>query len=160
MKEKDLLYKITVGVNKATEVIVQYSLFSQNSIIDGSIHHFCEARSKIISRITMFRHQAFSMIENYPDFYIPLDSREISNINDKNSILKLTKYLKNYYDVLGGLNYINVYFQDKYMALRAIQNIPILISRRRNMDWALRKAYQTKYKEFIQSMKKNLTYME
>ena len=160
MKEKDLLYKITVGVNKATEVIVQYSLFSQNSIIDGSIHHFCEARSKIISRITMFRHQAFSMIENYPDFYIPLDSREISNINDKNSILKLTKYLKNYYDVLGGLNYINVYFQDKYMALRAIQNIPILISRRRNMDWSLRKAYQTKYKEFIQSMKKNLTYME
>ena len=160
MKEKDLLYKITVGVNKATEVIVQYSLFSQNSIIEGSINHFCEARSKIISRITMFRHQAFSMIENYPDFYIPLDSREISNINDKNSILKLTKYLKNYYDVLGGLNYINVYFQDKYMALRAIQSIPILISRRHNMDWALRKAYQTKYKEFIQSMKKNLTYME
>ena len=160
MKEKDLLYKITVGVNQATEVIVQYSLFSQNSIIDGSIHHFCEARSKIISRITMFRHQAFSMIENYPDFYIPLDSREISNINDKNSILKLTKYFKNYYDVLGGLNYINVYFQDKYMALRAIQSIPILISRRHNMDWALRKAYQTKYKEFIQSMKKNLTYME
>ena len=160
MKEKELLYKITVGVNKATEVIVQYSLFSQNSIIDGSIHHFCEARSKIISRITMFRHQAFSMIENYPDFYIPLDSREISNINDKNSILKLTKYFKNYYDVLGGLNYINVYFQDKYMALRAIQSIPILISRRHNMDWALRKAYQTKYKEFIQSMKKNLTYME
>lgn len=160
MKEKDLLYKITVGVNQATEVIVQYSLFSQNSIIDGSIHHFCEARSKIISRITMFRHQAFSMIENYPDFYIPLDSREISNINDKNSILKLTKYLKNYYDVLGGLDYINVYFQDKYMALRAIQSIPILISRRHNMDWALRKAYQTKYKEFIQSMKKNLTYME
>ena len=160
MKKKDLLYKITVGVNKATEVIVQYSLFSQNSIIDGSIHHFCEARSKIISRITMFRHQAFSMIENYPDFYIPLDSREISNINDKNSILKLTKYFKNYYDVLGGLNYINVYFQDKYMALRAIQSIPILISRRHNMDWALRKAYQTKYKEFIQSMKKNLTYME
>lgn len=160
MKEKDLLYKITVGVNTATEVIVQYSLFSQNSIIEGSIHHFCEARSKIISRITMFRHQAFSMIENYPDFYIPLDSREISNINDKNSILKLTKYLKNYYDVLGGLDYINVYFQDKYMALRTIQNIPILISRRRNMDWSLRKAYQTKYKEFIQSMKKNLTYME
>lgn len=160
MKEKDLLYKITVGVNKATEVIVQYSLFSQNSIIEGSIHNFCEARSKIISRITMFRHQAFSMIENYPDFYIPLDSREISNINDKNSILKLTKYLKNYYDVLGGLDYINVYFQDKYMALRTIQNIPILISRRRNMDWSLRKAYQTKYKEFIQSMKKNLTYME
>ena len=160
MKEKDLLYKITVGVNQATEVIVQYSLFSQNSIIDGSIHHFCEARSKIISRITMFRHQAFSMIENYPDFYIPLDSREISNINDKNSILKLTKYLKNYYDVLGGLDYINVYFQDKYMALRAIQSIPILISRRRNMDWSLRKAYQTKYNEFIQSMKKNLTYME
>ena len=160
MKEKDLLYKITVGVNKATEVIVQYSLFSQNSIIDGSIHHFCEARSKIISRITMFRHQAFSMIENYQDFYIPLDSREISNINDKNSILKLTTYFKNYYDVLGGLNYINVYFQDKYMALRAIQSIPILISRRHNMDWALRKAYQTQYKEFIQSMKKNLTYME
>lgn len=160
MKEKDLLYKITVGVNKATEVIVQYSLFSQNSIIEGSIHNFCEARSKIISRITMFRHQAFSMIENYPDFYIPLDSREISNINDKNSILKLTKYLKNYYDVLGGLDYINVFFQDKYMALRTIQNIPILISRRRNMDWSLRKAYQTKYKEFIQSMKKNLTYME
>ena len=160
MKEKDLLYKITVGVNTATEVIVQYSLFSQNSIIEGSIHNFCEARSKIISRITMFRHQAFSMIENYPDFYIPLDSREISNINDKNSILKLTKYLKNYYDVLGGLDYINVYFQDKYMALRAIQSIPILISRRHNMDWALRKAYQTKYKEFIQSMKKNLTYME
>lgn len=160
MKEKDLLYKITVGVNTATEIIVQYSLFSQNSIIEGSIHHFCEARSKIISRITMFRHQAFSMIENYPDFYIPLDSREISNINDKNSILKLTKYLKNYYDVLGGLDYINVYFQDKYMALRTIQNIPILISRRRNMDWSLRKAYQTKYKEFIQSMKKNLTYME
>ena len=160
MKEKDLLYKITVGVNQATEVIVQYSLFSQNSIIDGSIHHFCEARSKIISRITMFRHQAFSMIENYPDFYIPLDSREISNINDKNSILKLTKYLKNYYDVLGGLDYINVYFQDKYMALRAIQSIPILISRRHNMDWALRKAYQTQYKEFIQSIKKNLTYME
>lgn len=160
MKEKDLLYKITVGVNQATEVIVQYSLFSQNSIIEGSIHHFCEARSKIISRITMFRHQAFSMIENYPDFYIPLDSREISNINDKNSILKLTKYLKNYYDVLGGLDYINVYFQDKYMALRAIQSIPILISRRRNMDWSLRKAYQAKYKEFIQSMKKNLTYME
>lgn len=160
MKEKDLLYKITVGVNTATEVIVQYSLFSQNSIIEGSIHNFCEARSKIISRITMFRHQAFSMIENYPDFYIPLDSREISNINDKNSILKLTKYLKNYYDVLGGLDYINVYFQDKYMALRTIQNIPILISRRRNMDWSLRKAYQTKYKEFIQSMKKNLTYME
>ena len=160
MKEKDLLYKITVGVNKATEVIVQYSLFSQNSIIDDSIHHFCEARSKIISRITMFRHQAFSMIENYPDFYIPLDSREISNINDKNSILKLTKYLKNYYDVLGGLDYINVYFQDKYMALRAIQSIPILISRRHNMDWALRKAYQTQYKEFIQSIKKNLTYME
>ena len=160
MKEKDLLYKITVGVNTATEVIVQYSLFSQNSIIEGSIHHFCEARSKIISRITMFRHQAFSMIENYPDFYIPLDSREISNINDKNSILKLTKYLKNYYDVLGGLDYINVYFQDKYMALRTIQNIPILISRRRNMDWSLRKAYQTKYKEFIQSMKKNLTYKE
>ena len=160
MKEKDLLYKITVGVNTATEVIVKYSLFRQNSIIEGSIHHFCEARSKIISRITMFRHQAFSMIENYPDFYIPLDSREISNINDKNSILKLTKYLKNYYDVLGGLDYINVYFQDKYMALRAIQSIPILISRRRNMDWALRKAYQTKYKEFIQSMKKNLTYME
>ena len=160
MKEKDLLYKITVGVNTATEVIVQYSLFSQNSIIEGSIHNFCEARSKIISRITMFRHQAFSMIENYPDFYIPLDSREISNINDKNSILKLTKYLKNYYDVLGGLDYINVYFQDKYMALRTIQNIPILISRRRNMDWSLRKAHQTKYKEFIQSMKKNLTYME
>ena len=161
MKEKDLLYKITVGVNKATEVIVQYSLFSQNSIIgDGLTQHFCEARSKIISRFTMFRHQAFSMIENYPDFYIPLDSREISNINDKNSILKLTKYLKNYYDVLGGLDYINVYFQDKYMALRAIQSIPILISRRRNMDWSLRKAYQTKYKEFIQSMKKNLTYME
>lgn len=160
MKEKDLLYKITVGVNTATEVIVQYSLFSQNSIIEGSIHHFCEARSKIISRITMFRHQAFSMIENYPDFYIPLDSREISNINDKNNILKLTKYLKNHYDVLGGLDYINVYFQDKYMALRAIQSIPILISRRRNMDWSLRKAYQTKYKEFIQSMKKNLTYME
>lgn len=160
MKEKDLLYKITVGVNTATEVIVQYSLFSQNSIIEGSIHNFCEARSKIISRITMFRHQAFSMIENYPDFYIPLDSREISNINDKNSILKLTKYLKNYYDVLGGLDYINVYFQDKYMALRTIQNIPILISRRRNMDWSLRKAHQTKYKEFIQSMKKNLTYIE
>ena len=108
----------------------------------------------------MFRHQAFSMIENYQDFYIPLDSREISNINDKNSILKLTTYFKNYYDVLGGLDYINVYFQDKYMALRAIQNIPILISRRRNMDWSLRKAYQTKYNEFIQTMKKNLTYME
>ena len=160
MNEKDLLCKIVVRSSLPTCVKIQYSLFSQNSIIEGSIHHFCEARSKIISRITMFRHQAFSMIENYPDFYIPLDSREISNINDKNSILKLTKYFKNYYDVLGGLNYINVYFQDKYMALRAIQSIPILISRRRNMDWSLRKAYQTKYKEFIQSMKKNLTYME
>ena len=161
MKEKDLLYKITVGVNKATEVIVQYSLFSQNSIIgDGLTQHFCEARSKIISRITMFRHQAFSMIENYPDFYIPLDSREISNINDKNSILKLTKYFKNYYDVLGGLNYINVYFQDKYMALRAIQSIPILISKRRDMEWILGEHYQAQYKEFIQSIKKNLTYME
>ena len=160
MNEKDLLCKIVVRSSLPTCVTIQYSLFSQNSIIEGSIHHFCEARSKIISRITMFRHQAFSMIENYPDFYIPLDSREISNINDKNNILKLTKYLKNYYDVLGGLDYINVYFQDKYMALRAIQSIPILISRRRNMDWSLRKAYQTKYKEFIQSMKKNLTYME
>ena len=160
MNEKDLLCKIVVRSSLPTCVKIQYSLFSQNSIIEGSIHHFCEARSKIISRITMFRHQAFSMIENYPDFYIPLDSREISNINDKNSILKLTKYFKNYYDVLGGLNYINVYFQDKYMALRAIQSIPILISRRHNMDWSLRKAYQTKYKEFIQSMKKNLTYME
>ena len=160
MNEKDLLCKIVVRSSLPTCVKIQYSLFSQNSIIDGSIHHFCEARSKIISRITMFRHQAFSMIENYPDFYIPLDSREISNINDKNSILKLTKYLKNYYDVLGGLDYINVYFQDKYMALRAIQSIPILISRRHNMDWALRKAYQTQYKEFIQSIKKNLTYME
>ena len=155
MKEKDLLYKITVGVNKATEVIVQYSLFNQNSIIgDGLTQHFCEARSKIISRISMFRHQAFSMIENYQDFYIPLDSREISNINDKNSILKLTKYLKTSYNVFGGLYYINFYFQGKYMALRAIQNIPILISRRCNMDWTLRKDYQTKYKEFIQSFKK------
>ena len=162
MKEKDLLYKITVGLDTPKEIIVQYSLFNQNNIIgyNGLIQRFCGTCSPKNSRISMFRKQAFSMIENFQNHYLPLDSREISNINDKNSILKLATYFKNYYDVLGGLNYINVYFQDKYMALRAIQSIPILISRRRNMDWSLRKAYQTKYKEFIQSMKKNLTYME
>lgn len=154
MKEKNLLYKITVGLDTPKEIIVQYSLFNQNNIIgyNGSIHRFCGTCSPKISRISMFRKQAFSMIENFQNHYLPLDSREISNINDKNSILKLTKYLKTSYNVFGGLYYINVYFQDKYMALRAIQSIPILISRRRNMDWSLRKAYQTKYKEFIQKI--------
>ena len=160
MKEKDLLYKITVGVNKATEVIVQYSLFSQNSIKEDSLYYQYYTACSKTYRISLFRNPRLSFIERFQDYDIEVNHSEISNINDKNSILKLTKYLKNYYDVLGGLDYINVYFQDKYMALRAIQSIPILISRRHNMDWALRKAYQTQYKEFIQSIKKNLTYME
>ena len=154
MKEKDLLYKITVGVNTATEIIVQYSLFNQNNIIgyNGSIHRFCGTCSPKISRISMFRNQAFSMIENFQNHYLPLDSREISNINDKNSILKLTKYLKTSYNVFGGLYYINFYFQGKYMALRAIQNIPILISRRYNMNWVIERKHLIKYKEFIQKI--------
>ena len=160
MNEKDLLCKIVVRSSLPTCVKIQYSLFSQNSIKEDSLYYQYYTACSKTYRISLFRNPRLSFIERFQDYDIEVNHSEISNINDKNSILKLTKYLKNYYDVLGGLDYINVYFQDKYMALRAIQSIPILISRRRNMDWSLRKAYQTKYKEFIQSMKKNLTYME
>lgn len=88
--------------------------------------------------------------------YYFIKASQISNISNINSMAEMNCKLK----TIHKNDFIIVYFTTKFAVLQAIRNIPILISRRRNMDWSLRKAHQTKYKEFIQSMKKNLTYME
>ena len=160
MNEKDLLCKIVVRSSLPTCVKIQYSLFSQNSIKEDSLYYQYYTACSKTYRISLFRNPRLSFIERLQDYHIEVNHSEISNLDDKTNMLILTKYFKVAYNIMNGVSCINSYFQDKYMALRAIQNIPILISRRRNMDWSLRKAYQTKYNEFIQTMKKNLTYME
>ena len=159
MNEKDLLCKIVVRSSLPTCVKIQYSLFSQNSIKEDSLYYQYYTACSKTYRISLFRNPRLSFIERFQDYDIEVNHSEISNLDDKTNMLILTKYFKVTYNKLNGVN-LNSYFQDKYMALRVIQNIPILISKRRDMEWILGEHYQAQYKEFIQSIKKNLTYME
>ena len=159
MNEKDLLCKIVVRSSLPTCVKIQYSLFSQNSIKEDSLYYQYYTACSKTYRISLFRNPRLSFIERFQDYDIEVNHSEISNLDDKTNMLILTKYFKVTNNKLNGVN-LNSYFQDKYMALRVIQNIPILISKRRDMEWILGEHYQAQYKEFIQSIKKNLTYME
>ena len=159
MNEKDLLCKIVVRSSLPTCVKIQYSLFSQNSIKEDSLYYQYYTACSKTYRISLFRNPRLSFIERFQDYDIEVNHSEISNLDDKTNMLILTKYFKVTNNKLNGVN-LNSYFQDKYMALRVIQNIPILISKRRDMEWILGESYQAIYKEFIQSIKKNLTYME
>lgn len=154
MNEKDLLCKIVVRSSLPTCVKIQYSLFSQNSIKEDSLYYQYYTACSKTYRISLFRNPRLSFIERLQDYHIEVNHSEISNLDDKTNMLILTKYFKVAYNILNGVTFINSYFQDKYMALRAIQNIPILISKRRDMEWILGEHYQAQYKEFIQSLKK------
>ena len=160
MNEKDLLCKIVVRSSLPTCVKIQYSLFSQNSIKEDSLYYQYYTACSKTYRISLFRNPRLSFIERFQDYDIEVNHSEISNLDDKTNMLILTKNFKVAYNIMNGVSCINSYFQDKYMVLRVIQNIPILISKRRDMEWILGEHYQALYKEFIQSIKKNLTYME
>lgn len=160
MNEKDLLCKIVVRSSLPTCVKIQYSLFSQNSIKEDSLYYQYYTACSKTYRISLFRNPRLSFIERFQDYDIEVNHSEISNLDDKTNMLILTKYFKVAYNILNGVTFINSYFQDKYMALRVIQNIPILISKRRDMEWILGEHYQAQYKEFIQSIKKTLRYTE
>ena len=160
MNEKDLLCKIVVRSSLPTCVKIQYSLFSQNSIKEDSLYYQYYTACSKTYRISLFRNPRLSFIERLQDYDIEVNHSEISNLDDKTNMLILTKYFKVAYNILNGVTFINSYFQDKYMVLRVIQNIPILISKRRDMEWILGEHYQAQYKEFIQSIKKTLRYTE
>ena len=160
MNEKDLLCKIVVRSSLPTCVKIQYSLFSQNSIKEDSLYYQYYTACSKTYRISLFRNPRLSFIERLQDYDIEVNHSEISNLDDKTNMLILTKYFKVAYNIMNGGSWIYSYFQDKYMVLRVIQNIPILISKRRDMEWILGEHYQAQYKEFIQSIKKTLRYTE
>ena len=153
MNEKDLLCKIVVRSSLPTCVKIQYSLFSQNSIKEDSLYYQYYTACSKTYRISLFRNPRLSFIERFQDYDIEVNHSEISNLDDKTNMLILTKNFKVAYNIMNGVSCIYSYFQDKYMVLRVIQNIPILISKRRDMEWILGESYQAKYKEFIQSIK-------
>ena len=86
---------------------------------------------------------------------LPLEynSMEPPNTNDEYNAMTLSKHIINNYDAFwGGLDTIRVFSQNKYMVLQTLRSLPILISRRYNMNWVIERKHLIKYKEFIKEI--------
>ena len=86
---------------------------------------------------------------------LPLEynSMEPPNTNDKYNARTLSKHIINNYDAFwDGLDTIRVFSQNKYMVLQTLRSLPILISRRYNMNWVIERKHLIKYKEFIKEI--------
>lgn len=80
-------------------------------------------------------------------------SMEPPNTNDEYNAMTLSKHIINKYDSLwGGIDYIRIFSQNKYIVLQTLRSLPILISRRYNMNWVIERKHLIKYKEFIQKI--------
>ena len=85
--------------------------------------------------------------------YLVYNSMEPPNTNDEYNAMTLCKHLINDYDFFGdGIPTIKIFSQNKYMVLRTLRSLPILISRRHNMNWVIKRKYLIKYKEFMQKI--------
>ena len=80
---------------------------------------------------------------------LPLEynSMEPPNTNDEYNAMTLSKHIINNYDAFwDGLDTIRVFSQNKCMVLRTLRSLPILISRRHNMNWVIERKHLIKYK--------------
>lgn len=85
--------------------------------------------------------------------HLVYNSMEPPNTNDEYNAMALCKHIINNYDFFwDGIPTIKIFSQNKYMVLRTIRSLPILISRRHNMNWLIERKYLIKYKEFIQKI--------
>ena len=78
---------------------------------------------------------------------LPLEynSMEPPNTNDEYNAMTLSKHIINKDDSLwGGIDYIRIFSQNKYMVLQTLRSLPILISRRHNMNWVIEREQYVK----------------
>ena len=93
------------------------------------------------------------IVARFSGLHLAYKSMEPPNINDEHNAMTLSKHLINNYDSLwGGIDYIRIFSQNKYIVLQTLRSLPILISRRYNMNWVIERKHLIKYKEFIQEI--------
>ena len=93
------------------------------------------------------------IVARFSDLHLVFNSMEPPNTNDKYNARTLSKHIINNYDAFwDGLDTIRVFSQNKYMVLQTLRSLPILISRRHNMNWVIERKHLIKYKEFIKEI--------
>ena len=93
------------------------------------------------------------IVTRFSGLHLVYKSMEPPNTNDEYNAMTLSKHIINNYDSFwGGIDSIRIFSQNKYMVLRTLKSLPILISKRYDMNWVIERKRLIKYKEFIQKI--------